>query len=204
MGRATPTGSRPVTREPWTADHAARGGECGFTLAAVVVIMALMAIFLTIAVETASFQQRREKEEELIFRGNQVVEAIRIFRARNGRFPINLNELVVAKPRVLRKKWPDPMTGVPDWEPVFLGEEGTTVAGGGVGPAATPTPGPVKGPKPGPGTKTGAIIGVHSRSCDEAIKLYDGRTRYCEWKFYFDPNKQAGPRPPGPVPTPPR
>ena len=204
MGRATPTGSRPVTREPWTADHAARGGECGFTLAAVVVIMALMAIFLTIAVETASFQQRREKEEELIFRGNQVVEAIRIFRARNGRFPINLNELVVAKPRVLRKKWPDPMTGVPDWEPVFLGEEGTTVAGGGVVPGATPTPVPVKGPRPRTGAKTGAIIGVHSRSCDEAIKLYDGRTRYCEWKFYFDPNKQTGARAPGPVQTPPR
>ena len=211
MGRrATPTGSRPVIREPLTVNHAARGGECGFTLAAVVVIMALMAIFLTVAVETASFQQRREKEEELIFRGNQVVEAIRLFRARNGRFPINLSELVVAKPRVLRKKWPDPMTGVPDWEPVFLGEEGTTVAGGGVGPGvtpspgATPSPGPVTTPKPGPGAKTGAIIGVHSRSCDEAIKLYDGRTRYCEWKFYFDPNKQAGPRPPGPVPTPPR
>lgn len=204
MGRATPTGSRSSIREPWTADHAARRGECGFTLAAVVVIMAVMAIFLTVAVETASFQQRREKEEELIFRGNQVVEAIRLFRARNGRFPVNLGELVTAKPRVLRKKWPDPMTGVPDWEPVFLGEEGATVAGGGVGPDATPTPGPVKSPTPRAGARTGAIIGVHSRSCDEAIKLYDGRTRYCEWKFYFDPNKQAGARPPGPVPTPPR
>jgi len=171
-------------------------------LAAVVVIMAVMAILLTVAVETATFQQRREKEEELIFRGNQVVEAIRLFRARNGRFPLSLGELVVAKPRVLRKKWADPMTGRPDGEPVFLGEEGETVAGGGVGPPATPTPGLVKGTTPGTGAKTGAIIGVHSRSCDEAIKLYDGRTRYCEWKFYFDPNKQAGARPPGPIPTP--
>jgi type II secretory pathway pseudopilin PulG len=166
--------------------------------------MALMAIFLTIAVETASFQQRREKEEELIFRGNQVVEAIRLFRARNGRFPVNLGELVTAKPRVLRKKWPDPMTGLPDWEPVFLGEEGQTVAGGGVGPSATPTPALVPGLAPGTGAKTGAIIGVHSRSCDEAIRLYDGRTRYCDWKFYFDPNKQAGAPAPGAVPTPPR
>lgn len=193
-----------MIRDPWTVDHADRGGECGFTLAAVLVIMAVMAIFLTIAVETASFQQRREKEEELIFRGNQVVEAIRLFRARNGRFPVNLGELVTAKPRVLRKKWSDPMTGVPDWEPVFLGEEGQTVAGGSVGPAATPTPGLFGGPAPGSGAKTGAIIGVHSRSCDEAIKLYNGRTRYCDWKFYFDPNKQAGAPPPGRVPTPPR
>lgn len=171
-------------------------------MVAVVVMMAVMAILLTVAVELVSFQQRREKEEELIFRGNQIVEGIRLFRARNGRFPLTLGELATAKPRVLRKTWPDPMTGVPDWEPVFLGEDGTTVAGGGVVPPGTPTPTPVRTPKPQQGAKTGPIIGVHSSRCDEAIKLYDGRSRYCEWKFYFDPNKQGGTRPPGPAPTP--
>jgi type II secretory pathway pseudopilin PulG len=183
-------------------------------MVAVVVMMAVMAILLTVAVETVSFQQRREKEEELIFRGNQVVEAIRLFRARNGRFPLNLGELVTAKPRVLRKTWADPMTGKPDWEPVFLGEEGETVAGGSTGPPGTPgpgetpgaqpTPGQVTGPKPPGGAKVGAIIGVHSRSCEESIKLYEGRSRYCDWKFYFDPNKKPGPQAPGPPPTPPR
>jgi len=191
-----------------------RAGEDGFTLAAVIVIMAVMAIFLTVAVESVTFQQRREKEEELIFRGNQVVEAIRLFRARNGRFPLTLGELVTAKPRVLRKTWADPMTGVPDWEPVFLGEEGATLAGGSIGPPATPAPeetpgaktrpGRVKVPKAPGGQKTGAIIGVHSSRCDEAIKLLDGRSRYCEWKFYFDPNKQTGAPTPVPVKTPPR
>jgi len=179
-----------------------RAGEDGFTLAAVIVIMAVMAIFLTVAVESVTFHQRREKEEELIFRGNQVVEAIRLFRARNGRFPVTLGELVTAKPRVLRKTWADPMTGVPDWEPVFLGEEGATLAGGSIGPPATPTPAILHTSDPRKGAKTGAIIGVRSRSCDESIKLLDGRSRYCEWKFYFDPNKQGGARPPGPAPTP--
>ena len=184
----------------WSGHRTPRQG--GFTLAAVLVIMAVMAILLTVAVETVSFQQRREKEEELIFRGNQVVEAIRLFRARNGRFPLNLGELVTAKPRVLRKTWADPMTGSPDWEPVFLGEEGSPVAG--PGPVTTPTPAPAKGPMPPPAVKSGPIIGVHSRSCEEAIKLYDGRSRYCEWKFYFDPNKRTGPQAPSPAPTPPR
>jgi type II secretory pathway pseudopilin PulG len=171
--------------------------EDGFTMVAVVMIMAVMAILLTVAVESVSFLQRREKEEELIFRGNQIVEAIRLFRARNGRFPLSLGELAKAKPRVLRKNWVDPMTGAPDWEPVFLGEDGTAVAGGGTGPQETPTPTPFGTPKPPGGAKTGAIIGVHSRLCDQAIKLYDGRSRYCEWKFYFDPTKQTGPQPPG-------
>jgi type II secretory pathway pseudopilin PulG len=102
--------------------------------------MAVMAVFLTVAVQSASFQAQREKEEELIFRGQQAVEAIRLFRARNGRFPLTLDELVKAKPRVLRKPWVDPMTGKPDWLPVYLGEEGGTVVGG--SPAPTPPPAP--------------------------------------------------------------
>lgn len=169
-------------------------------MAAVLVIMAIMAILMTVAVQTASFQQRREKEEELIFRGNQIVEGIRLFRARNGRFPLTLGELATAKPRVLRKMWADPMTGVADWEPVFLGEEGTNL-GPGIAPVPTPTPG-IGGPAQG-GAKTGPIVGVHSRSCADSIKVYDGRTRYCDWKFVFDPTRQTGVRPPAPVVTPP-
>jgi type II secretory pathway pseudopilin PulG len=171
-------------------------------MVAVVVTMAVMAILLTVAVESVSFLQRREKEEELIFRGNQIVEAIRLFRARNGRFPLSLAELVKAKPRVLRKTWTDPMTGLPDWEPVFLGEEGTVVAGGGASPQETPTPTPFSVPKPPRGAKTGAIIGVHSRLCETSIKLYNGRSEYCEWKFFYDPTKQTGAPQPSPAPTP--
>jgi type II secretory pathway pseudopilin PulG len=170
------------------------------------VIMAVMAIFLTVAVETASFQQKREKEEELIFRGNQVVEAIRLFRARFGRFPITLAELVKAKPRVLRKVWKDPITGQIDWVPVYLGEEGTVlkpIPGG-----LTPTPQPTPQPTPGAGgagtqgPRGGPIIGVRSPSCDEAVKIYEGHTRYCEWKFFYDPAKlKPGTRPASALPS---
>jgi len=201
MGRSTPTGSAAARRTPsWPAGRggersAVRGPrrrEGGFTLAAMMVIMAIMAIFLTVAVETASFQQKREKEEELIFRGNQVVEAIRLFRARFGRFPIALDELAKANPRVLRKIWNDPMTGRPDWVPVYLGEEGTTLQ---PLPGLTPTPQPTPQPTPGPGTpgsqgpRGGPIIGVRSSVCDEAVKIYNGHIRYCEWKFFYDPTK---------------
>jgi type II secretory pathway pseudopilin PulG len=172
--------------------------QAGFTMAAVLVIMAVMAILLTVAVETVSFQQKREKEQELIFRGNQIVEAIRLFRARNGRFPMTLSELVNAKPRVLRKVWTDPMTGVADWEPVFVGEEGTNV-GPGLAPPPTPTPG-IGGPAQG-GAKTGPIIGVHSRSCADSIMILNGRTRYCDWKFYFDPAHPFGAQVGGPAPV---
>jgi len=169
--------------------------ERGFTLAAVVIILAVMAIMLAVAVQTASFQKQREKEEELIFRGNQIVEGVRLFRARHGRYPIKLGELARAQPWVVRKVWTDPITGNLDWVPVFLGQEGTEILGGSQGGggqgAATPTPTPTGGPQRRTAT-TGAIIGVHSRSCEQSIKIYNGRTRYCDWLFYLTTASPVG------------
>ena len=202
-----------LTPDPRTCD-----GERGFTLATLVVLMAVMAVFLTVAIESVSFQQRREKEQELIFRGTQIVEGIRLFRARFGRFPVKLEELPNAKPRVLRKAWADPMTGKPDWQPVFLGEDGTTLQPTPI-PNATPqaTPNPSAPPQPTPdpdapseptppGTSgqgsRGTIVGVKSRVCMNSIMVYLGHTNYCEWKFYYDPNNPMGNTPVVAVPTP--
>jgi type II secretory pathway pseudopilin PulG len=186
-------------------------GEDGFTLVAMMVIMAVMAIALTVAVQTVSFQKKRENEQELIFRGGQFVEGVRLFRARQGRFPITLDELVKAKPRVLRKKWVDPVTGSFDWVPVFFGQEGqpvTTQPGGtagGEGP--TPTPTPVPTPSlfglPNQTTARGPIVGVRSPSCETSIKVYNGHTRYCDWKFFYDARQQkTNPAPPDLQPLP--
>jgi type II secretory pathway pseudopilin PulG len=118
-------------------------------MAGVVVIMAIMAIMLTVAVQTASFHKKRENELELIFRGQQFGEAVRLFRARNGRFPLKLEELVKANPRVLRKEFKDPITGKFDWVPVFFGQGGTQVGGAGTA-NPTQTPRPFAAPTPAP------------------------------------------------------
>ena len=106
-----------------------RRAESGFTLATMIVIMAVMAILLTVAVQTVTFQRQREKEEERIFRGQQAVEAIRLFRARNGRFPLTLDELVKSDPES-----PAQAVGRPDHRQARLGprvgQAGDTIAGG--------------------------------------------------------------------------
>ncbi len=180
--------------------------------------MAVMAIFLTVAVETVSFQQKREKEDELIFRGNQMAEGVRLFKARFSRYPIKLEELATAKPRVLRQKWADPMTGKADWVPVILGEDGTTVIptpipGATPQPTVQPTPQPSDDDSSGGSTgltphagsskdTRGPIIGVKSRVCENSIKLYLGHTNYCDWKFFYDPSKLQLPANPAAVTTP--
>lgn len=173
------------------------------TLVALMVAVAVMAIFMGVAVQTVSFAMRREKEEELIFRGEQYVEAIRLFRQKYGRYPMSLKEIWEAKPRVIRKKWKDPITDSYDWGLVFVGQQGTRLGrlrppGALVGtPLPTPTPGPTPGPggggRPPSGTRArGPIIGVYSLSCARSIKVYKGRTRYCEWKFVLEQPKKGG------------
>src|SRR5439155_10618015 len=65
----------------------------------------------------------REKEEELVFRGQQYVHAITLFSRKNANaFPPNLNVLV--EQRFLRKKFKDPITNG-DFQPIPAGQQGT-------------------------------------------------------------------------------
>jgi len=205
-----------------------------------VVVIAIMSIAMGVAVQTASFQMQREREAELIFRGEQFIEAIRLYKTKYGRYPMQLKEIYEANPRVIRKRWKDPMTDSENWGIVFLGQGGRQVGqqgrqlagpvapggrtGGGARPVGTHTPfgsesqggrrnqpgssgvGDDSKPEIDPQTglptssfgavgadrKMGPIIGVHSTSCDEAIKVYEGRTTYCEWRFVFKEQQQRG------------
>ena len=180
--------------------------EAGYTLAILVMVIAIMAIMMAAAVEIVSFQAQREKEAELIFRGQQYVEGIRLYRMKYGRYPMRMKELWEADPKVLRQKWADPITGSDKWGIVFQGQEGQglTVPGG-QGPRPTPTRTPVfERQRENEGEKVGPIIGVHSLSTDTGIKVYEGRTQYDLWKFIFKEQTRgaAGETPWGMPPTP--
>jgi type II secretory pathway pseudopilin PulG len=188
-----------------------------------VIVIAVMSIAMGVAVQTAEFQMRREREAELIFRGEQFIEAIRLYKTKYGRYPMQLKEIYEAKPRVIRKKWKDPITDSENWGIVFLGQEGRQVGaqgrqlagpgarqgarqgtqserdlgasgdstGGGARPFGTPAP--FGSPSQmGADRKVGPIVGVHSTSCDEAVKVYEGHTTYCEWRFIFKEERQQG------------
>ncbi len=207
------------------------GRESGYTLVMFVMVIALMSIAMGVAVQTASFQMQREREAELIFRGEQFIEAIRLYKIKYGRYPMQLKEIFEAKPRVIRKKWKDPITDSESWGIVFLGQEGQRAGQQGrqlAGPGGNQagqlgSKGPMNarsgtddrpiGKYPGSGStrhdsgldnnqpgigqggaerKMGPIVGVHSTSCDEAIKIYEGHTTYCEWKFIYREQPQRG------------
>ena len=66
-----------------------------FTAVVLIVVITLMHIALAAALPKWSTAIQREKEEEAIFRGLQYAEAIRVFKARFGRY--NLLQLLSAQ-----------------------------------------------------------------------------------------------------------
>ena len=91
------------------------GARSGFTLVALVVITTVMTILVAAALPMWSQIVKRDREAELVFRGLQYAEAIRVFQLRFQRYPVSLEELLSVEPRCLRQLWKDPMTENGEW-----------------------------------------------------------------------------------------
>lgn len=139
-------------------------------MVALLVAMSIMAVMLGLALPVWQTAIRREREAELVFRGEQYVQAIRLFQRRYaGTFPPDVDVLV--RQRFLRRRYQDPITGS-DFQPVYAGS-GTTTGDARAGGALPPTS----------FSGRGGIIGVVSRSTEASLRLYNGRGRYNEWSF---------------------
>jgi len=185
-----------------------RRGPKGYTLVALLIGLAIMSILIAAMLPLASTEAQRDKEDELIFRGLQYAEGIRTFRRRYGRYPNTLKEMYDVRPRTLRKLWKDPITNSDKWGIITLTTgaplPGTTPRppGGGM----TPTPVPTAAPTPGfgapPATATGPVTGVYSLSHKKALRLFQGRDVYSDWRFTEQTLVNQGPAvpagPPGP------
>lgn len=152
-------------------------GAAGFTYIGVLVLVAMMGMGLALTGELWHTAQKREKEQELLFIGNQFRRAIAMYSANGGGNLQRLEDLL-RDPRLpgvrryLRRIYRDPMTGGTEW--------GLIKSGGNV------------------------ITGVYSLSDDEPLKQagfgpgesdFEGKKKYSEWVFAPKP----APGTPGPV-----
>jgi type II secretory pathway pseudopilin PulG len=79
----------------------------------------LISIGLMVAVPVWQTQIQREKEEELIFRAKQFVEAVRLFQQKKpGAFPREFDELLEEK--CIRRLYKDPMTEDGSWNVILI------------------------------------------------------------------------------------
>jgi len=174
-------------------------GEAGYAMAALLAAAAVMIIGLAAAAPSWRYVMQNDREEELLFRGGQIADAIQRYQKRNnGALPPSLEVLV--KGRFLRKAYKDPITKKGEWRLIRQGE-GTAV-GAPPRPGASPSPPPTTRPAGLAGTSpmiVGGFIGVASRSTDRSLRIFNGRQKYDEWAFVAGQQRIVGRRvnPPG-------
>lgn len=153
--------------------------EAGFTYLGLMAIIAVMGIVLASTGEVWHMALKREKEQELMFVGDQFRRAINQYyqhsQLKARRFPTSLDDLLKDPrypdtQRYLRKIYIDPITGDSKW-------------------------GLVTGPD-------GQIFGVYSLSEDEPAKKsnfssadsnFEGKMKYSDWVFMGTPRQYAKP-----------
>ncbi len=188
----------------------------GYVLLILLFAVFLMSLGFLIAIPVWQTQIQREMEEELIFRGNQYVEAARVYQMKNpGKFPDNLEILLEEK--CIRHLFKDPMTESGEWNVILLME---------VGEPRGPRPQPRQRVPPSRRSRISQsrqtpqrttqqsliespprkvmiapqealesisnpqIIGVVSTSTKESMRIYNDQTTYDQWLFFLgmDPN----------------
>lgn len=177
-----------------------RAGE-GYTLVAVVIIFTVMTILVAAVLPSWTAMIQRDKEEELVFRGLQYAEAIRVFQVRFGRYPVRLEELTEVRPRCIRQLWGDPMTKDGQWGVVFAqaapDRRGRRRGRQQTGAPGQQNPDVSQGPREltgaggpsgrrsdrGGGRTMGPVIGVRSLSPDSGYKTFFGTKQYNQWQF---------------------
>jgi hypothetical protein len=119
-----------ITRTRSRCQHR-RGQESGYALLMAIFLVATLLLLATMATPSVLTQGRREREQEMIWRGNQYVRAVRLFYQKSGRYPQTLEELGKANAagvHFLRKAYTDPANS-PDgsWRLIYVTPTGQLI-----------------------------------------------------------------------------
>jgi type II secretory pathway pseudopilin PulG len=169
-------------------------------MAALLVMLAVMMVLMTVALPVLTTMAQRERETELVFRGQQYARAIALFQRKYGNaLPPNLDVLLNEK--FLRKKYKDPITG-DDFQ--LLGPGSPELAAAlnaapvtgqpgqqqGTRPTSLSTSGRTQQPSSGFGSQmtsgsqaAGGLMAVASKSTKTSLRVYNGHDKYNEWVF---------------------
>ena len=107
-----------------------RPKEAGYTLLLVVFLVASMIIVAGSAAPNVLTQGRREKEKEMIWRGEQYERAIGLYYRKFGKYPTKIEDLTnqTNGVRFLRKAYTDPMNKDDgSWRFIYVGPNGQLI-----------------------------------------------------------------------------
>ncbi len=147
--------------------------DSGYMMLILVFAVTVLTIGLMVAVPVWQTQMQREREEELVFRGKQYVEALRLYQQKNpGTFPAKLKDLLEEK--CIRRLYKDPMTETGEWDVVLLYQE-----------SSSPGKVMVASQRDLKSLNHPQIIGVVSQSNKKSKKIYNKQETYDRWLFFY-------------------
>jgi len=149
-----------LTRRLHTTSQDHQAKSMGYTLSVLLIMVVALGVLLQRAHLWAPTQINREREAELIYRGEHLARGIAQFRQKSGRYPNSLGEVDSVRPRIIRKAYKDPMTKDGEWDYIYN----------------VPT-------APSGNNEGLPIIGVRSKSNKDSIKQYRNRSLLSEWEF---------------------
>jgi hypothetical protein len=105
-----------------------RGAERGHLMVGLVAAVAVMMILTLVAEQVWADVLRRDLEAEMIFRAQDIVRALKRYRAdHGGKLPTELKEMMEPGPRgayYLRKLWKDPLVKDGKWGLLYASPQG--------------------------------------------------------------------------------
>jgi len=163
--------------------------EDGFTLVSLLALITIMGIAMATIAPTWRYIVIRDREEELIFRGEQYQMAISLYQKKFNALPTKLEDLF--KQRCIRRLFKDPMTGR-DFELIY------SAAGGNVRASRLSANDQRRlAQRDMPGSSSLPIIGVVSTSKDKAIRMWKDKEFYNEWEFIAGEQDEGQTQQPG-------
>jgi type II secretory pathway pseudopilin PulG len=164
----------------WVRDHGigagcSANGERGYAMVVLLVSLSIMTVMMSVAMPVWKQMVQREKEAELVFRGEQYARAIGLFQRKNGPGTLPPSIDVLVEQRYLRKKYKDPITD-DDFAPILMsastgtgqrssGQETSGLQAGRGAPQAGA--GRATGAGTGAGRATGAGVGSGQTSAQQ-------------------------------------
>jgi type II secretory pathway pseudopilin PulG len=103
--------------------------EGGYALLLMMMAVTLLLVSLTVVLPSVYMEAQRDREEELIFRGNEYARAIALFHSRFARYPNSVDDLLKKTNgvRFLRRAYKDPMAKSGAWRFIHVNAAGMLV-----------------------------------------------------------------------------
>src|SRR5579863_8369074 len=129
-GQGTPCASRIPNPESrfFPGPRPLGPGPRGYALIAIMIVVTVMLIGLAAVLPSIYQESQRQKEEELIFRGNEYARAIYLFNRQFHRYPRSVDELLHTNNlSFLRHAYKDPMTPSGKWRFIHANAQGAVL-----------------------------------------------------------------------------